>query len=102
MPKENITKFIDAALTDQVLAGKVAALAAASGYGFTAAELLALGAARPISDEELESVPGGLVDYLQLRQPAQEKNRLPSAPKSEITLSGGPIKGDPFGDTFLA
>ena len=50
MPKENITKFIDATLTDQVLAGKVAALAAASGYSFTAAELLALGAARPISD----------------------------------------------------
>ena len=59
MAKENIAKFFGAAMTDKALAEKAAALAAESGYDFTAAELLELGTARPLSDEELENTGGG-------------------------------------------
>ena len=59
MAKENIEKFFDAAMTDQPLAEKVAALAAENGYAFTAAELLELGAARPLTDEETAVAAGG-------------------------------------------
>lgn len=63
MAKENIAKFFDAAATDKVLAGKLAALAAECGYAFTAAELLELGAARPLSDEEAKGAAGGYCNY---------------------------------------
>ena len=59
MAKENIARFIDAAMTDKALAGKLAALAVENGYDFTAEELLELGAARPLSDEETENAFGG-------------------------------------------
>ena len=59
MAKEDITKFFEAAMTDRALAGKLAALAAENGYAFTAAELLELGAARPLSDGDAETVSGG-------------------------------------------
>lgn len=58
MAKENITKFFDAAMTDKALAAKVAALATENGYDFTADELLELGAARPLSDSEVENAVG--------------------------------------------
>ena len=60
MAKENITKFFDAAMTDKALAEKLAALAVEHGYDFTADELLKLGAARPLSDEDLENTVGGI------------------------------------------
>ena len=60
MAKENITKFFEAAAADQALAEKLAALAAENGYAFTAAELLELGAARPLEDEEATKAVGGL------------------------------------------
>lgn len=41
MAKENITKFFDAAMTDKVLAERLAALAAEKGHNFIAGELLA-------------------------------------------------------------
>ena len=52
MTKENIAKFFDAVVTDKALAEKLAALATAQGYAFTAEELLELGEARPISDDD--------------------------------------------------
>ena len=48
MAKENIAKFFNEAMTDKTLVEK---LAAECGFAFTAEELLALGAARPLSDE---------------------------------------------------
>ena len=59
MAKERIMKFLETAKADQALAGKLAALAAESGYDFTAAELLEWGAARPLSDEETNAAAGG-------------------------------------------
>ena len=59
MAKENITKFFEAAAADKALAEKLAALAAENGYAFTAAELLELGAARPLGDEEATKAVGG-------------------------------------------
>lgn len=71
MAKENITKFFDAAMTDKVLAEKLAALAAEHGYGFTAADLPGTGdkadsptdtdSVQSLSDTEAESVSGGRV-----------------------------------------
>ena len=58
MAKENIAKFFEAAMTVKALAEKVAALAAENGYYFTAAELLELGEARPLSDEEAAATGG--------------------------------------------
>ena len=63
MAKENIARFFEAAMTDKALAAKVAALAAKHGYGFTAAELLAFGATRPISDGDVKDVSGGRREY---------------------------------------
>ena len=60
MAKENITKFFNAAVTDPALAEKLAALAAENGCAFTAAELLELGAARPLEDEEATKAVGGM------------------------------------------
>lgn len=54
MAKENITKFFDAAVTDKTLAAELAALATEHGCDFTADELLELGAAIPLSDDETE------------------------------------------------
>lgn len=59
MVKEVITKFFDAAMTDKVLAEKLAALAEENGYNFTAAELLEVSAIQPITDEEMEIAAGG-------------------------------------------
>lgn len=59
MAKEIITKFFDVATTDKALAVELAALATENGYDFTAEELLELGAARPLSDDEAEGVAGG-------------------------------------------
>lgn len=59
MAKENITKFIDAAMTDKALATKLAALATENRCDFTAEELLEFGAARPLSDVEAEDAAGG-------------------------------------------
>ncbi len=61
MAKENIAKFFGAAMSDKALAEKVALLAAEHGCDFTAEELLELGAARPLSDEEAAGVAGGIV-----------------------------------------
>ena len=59
MAKENITKFFEAAAADKALAEKLAALAVENGYAFTAAELLELGAARPLEDDEVKKASGG-------------------------------------------
>lgn len=59
MTKENIAKFFDTAMTDKVLAEKLAALATENGYDFMAEELLEFGAARPIPDEDVENAEGG-------------------------------------------
>ena len=59
MAKENITKFLEAAMTDKTFAEKVASLAGESGYDVTAEELLKLGTQRPMSDEEAEAAAGG-------------------------------------------
>ncbi len=56
---ENIAKFLEAAITGKALAEKAAALATEHGYDFTAAELLELGKARPLSDDEMASAAGG-------------------------------------------
>ena len=64
MAKENIAKFFDATVTDKALAEKVAALAAENGYDFTAAELLELGEARPLSDEEAAVTGGTLLGLM--------------------------------------
>lgn len=58
MAKEVITKFFDAAVTDETLAEELAVLATENGYEFTAAEFLGLGAARPLSDEDVENIQG--------------------------------------------
>lgn len=63
MAKENITKFIDAGMTDKVLAGKLAALAVEHGCDFTAEELLEFGTARPISDGEMVKAVGGVSPF---------------------------------------
>ena len=63
MAKENITKFIDAAMSDKALTEKVAALAAEHGYDFTAEELLKYGSARPLSDAETEGATGGITGF---------------------------------------
>ncbi len=60
MAKENIARFFNAAMTDKALAEKLAALAAKSGFEFTAEELLELGSARPIDDAEMENAAGGV------------------------------------------
>lgn len=60
MAKENITKFFDAAVTDKTLAAELAALATEHGCDFTAEELLELGVARPISENEASAVSGGI------------------------------------------
>ena len=60
MAKENIGKFFIEAMTDKTLAEKLAALAGENGFAFTAEELLELGAQRPISDEDVEGVTGGM------------------------------------------
>lgn len=59
MARENITKFIEAAMGDRALAGELAELATECGYSFTAEELLALGASRPLSDDDAGRVSGG-------------------------------------------
>ena len=59
MAKENIARFIDAAMTDKALAAKVAALAAEYGYAFSAAELLEMGEVRPLSDADAEKAAAG-------------------------------------------
>ena len=59
MAKENITKFFDTAMTDKVLAKKLAVLAVENGYDFTAEELLEFGVARPIPDNDAEKIHGG-------------------------------------------
>ncbi len=59
MAKENIAKFFNAAMADKALAEKLAALAAKHGYDFTAEELLELGKARPLSDDEAADAAGG-------------------------------------------
>lgn len=59
MAMENITKFFDAAMTDKVLAEKIAALAVENGYNLTAEELLESGVARPLSEDEAERATGG-------------------------------------------
>ncbi len=61
MSKENIAKFFDAAMTDKALSEKVASLAAEHGYDFTAAELIELGTARPLSDDETGGAAGGVL-----------------------------------------
>ena len=52
MAKENIAKFFDTAMTDKALAAELAALATENGYDFTVAELLELGAAYLISNND--------------------------------------------------
>lgn len=52
MAKENIAKFFCLVMTNKLLTDKLAALAAENGFDFTAAELLEMGAARPLSDGE--------------------------------------------------
>lgn len=52
MAKESIVTFSNAIMIDKALAAKVATLAAKHGYSFTAEELLELGAAYPISDDD--------------------------------------------------
>ena len=59
MEKENIAKFFDKAITDRALAEKLAALAGENGFDFTAEDLLKLGAARPLSDEDMRDAAGG-------------------------------------------
>ena len=59
MAKENIGQFFDTAMTDKTLADKLSALARESGYDFTEGELLELGAARPLSDDEAADAAGG-------------------------------------------
>lgn len=59
MAKENISRFIEAAITDKALAAKVAALATENGYGFTADEFLELGETRPLSDNDAGDARGG-------------------------------------------
>ncbi len=59
MAKENIARFINAVTTDNALAEKVVALAVEHGYDFTAAELMELGSARPLSDDEAAGVAAG-------------------------------------------
>lgn len=59
MAKENIAKFFGAVVTDKALAEKLAALAKESGYDFTAEELLELGAARPLTNDEMARAAGG-------------------------------------------
>ena len=54
MTKENIAKFFDAVVTDKTLAAELAALATENGYDFTAEELLELGEAWPLSDDDAE------------------------------------------------
>lgn len=52
MVKESIVAFSKAIMIDKALAAKVATLAAKHGYSFTAEELLKLGAAYLISDDD--------------------------------------------------
>ena len=59
MAKERIMKFFETAKADQALAEKLAALSTENGYDFTAEELLDLGAARPLTDEEANTASGG-------------------------------------------
>lgn len=59
MAKENISRFIEAAITDKTLAAKVAALATENEYNFTADELLELGETRPLSDNDAGDARGG-------------------------------------------
>lgn len=72
MAKENITKFFDTAMTDKALAAELAALATENGYDFTVAELLELGAVRPLSDEGVEKVDGGFTPAWQHKPPPQK------------------------------
>lgn len=55
-----IDDFFNAILTDEALAAQVAELAEKAGYHFTAADLLELGEAQPISDDETVQAAGGL------------------------------------------
>lgn len=104
MAKENIARFFEAAMTDKTLAGKVAALAVENGCPFTAGEFLEIGEASPLSDEELGDASGGKL-AIHLPKCGKElpkiKNTLLVTPTPGSTLSGGPIKGDPFNDTHL-
>lgn len=63
MAKNNIIKFLNATTTNKELADKVATLATEYGYDFTDEELLKLGYAVPISDEETETIEGGRVTF---------------------------------------
>lgn len=59
MARKNIAKFMEAVVTDQVLAEKFTALAGQQGYDFTVEELLEFGAVLPVSDEDMEQSVGG-------------------------------------------
>ena len=54
-----MANFFDAILTDEALAAQVAELAGKAGYPFTAEDLLELGKARPLSDDETAQAAGG-------------------------------------------
>ena len=58
--KTAIARFFEAILTDEALAAQVAELAGKAGYAFTAGDLLELGEAQPISDDETAEAAGGL------------------------------------------
>lgn len=59
MARKNIAKFMEAVVTDQVLAEKFTALAGQQGYDFTVEELLGFGAVCPVTDEDMEQSVGG-------------------------------------------
>lgn len=69
MAKENINKFMNAIATNEKLAERLAALAVRQGYDFTAADLLELGAVRPLSDTESGDVAGGKSQGPQVHYP---------------------------------
>lgn len=59
MATENVMDFLEAAMTDRTLAEKLAALASENGFECTAEELLELGEAMPIADDETDGAVGG-------------------------------------------
>ncbi len=92
MEKENIARFFSAVMTDKALAEKVASLATEHGCDFTAEELLELGAARPLSDDEVAGAAGGIPNSLLFfsssnKDSADGQSETPAKLRSERSFS---------------
>ena len=78
MPKKTVMDFLTAVTTDETLASQVAELAGKAGFPFSAEDLLELGRARPLSDEEAAGAAGG--------------GASPWSTIHKSELAGGPVK----------